>query len=105
MSDAEKVEEMLGQVLVAFGQGTGAIRVPRTTVAAIRSRYLGMKDRALPVWDKEGTEALDRIRIVGRLAAQKAVGRGANAVTAEDFVTAAGIVEPESGTSICNQGP
>ncbi len=104
MTEVDKVEEILGQVLVVFGQGTGAIRIPRKTVAAIRSRYLAMKDRALPVWDTEAVEALDRVRIVGRLAAQNAVARGANEVSAEDFLAAAAIVEPESRTSICNQG-
>lgn len=105
MSETDRVEEMMGQVLVVFGQGTGTIRIPRRTIAAIRGRYLAMKDRALPVWDTEAAEALDRIRIVGRLAAQNAVARGANEVTAEDFAAAADVVEPESGTSICNQGP
>jgi len=104
MTEVDQVEEMLGQVLIVFGQGTGAIRIPRKTVAAIRSRYIAMKDRALPVWDTEAVEALDRVRIVGRLAAQRAVGRGANEVSAEDFLAAAGTVEPESRTSICNQG-
>ncbi|MRR13089.1 hypothetical protein EG835_11670 [bacterium] len=105
MTEADQVEEMLGQVLVVFGQGTGVIRIPRKTVAAIRSRYVAMKDRALPVWDTQAAEALDRVRIVGRLAAQNAVARGANEVSAEDFAVAADIVEPRSGTLICNQGP
>ncbi len=105
MTEIDAVEEIMGQVLVAFGQGTGAIRVPRTTVAAIRKHYLAMKDRAVPVWDSEGAEALDRVRIVGRLAAQKSVDRGANEVTAADFAAAAGTVEPESGTIICNKEP
>jgi hypothetical protein len=102
--EADQVEEMMGQVLVVFGQGTGTIRIPRTTVAALRTRYLAMKDRALPVWDKEGGEALDRVRIVGRLAAQNAIARGGNEITAADFTAAADIVEPSSGTLICNKG-
>jgi hypothetical protein len=105
MTEADQVEEMLGQVLVVFGQGTGVIRIPRTTVAAIRDRYLAMKDRALLVWEKEAAEALDRVRIVGRLAAQNAVARGSNEVSVDDFVAAARTVEPESRTIICNEIP
>lgn len=105
MSETDQVEEMMAQVLVVFGQGTGAIRIPRKTAAAIRSHYLSMKDRAIPVWASQAGAALERVRTVGRLAAQLAVARGASEVGPADFTAAAETVEQASRTPICNQEP
>jgi hypothetical protein len=59
MSEMDRVDEMMGQVLVVLGQGTGTIGVPRRTIAAIRGRYLATKDRVLPVWDTEAANVLN----------------------------------------------
>ncbi len=95
------VDDVLGQVLIAFGQGTGAMRVPRKTVTAIRARYLAMADKALPRWEEDAVQALERVRAVGRLAAHLAVVRGDTRILAADFFRAAETVERDSGTPIC----
>jgi hypothetical protein len=102
MPDPAEVEEIAGQILIAFGQGTGAIRVPRVTVRAMRAYFTRFADKALPRWKEDGTEALERVRLMGRLAAQIAVGRGSLELGGEDFTKAADMVRLASKTDLCN---
>ncbi len=101
MAEPTEIDLMLGQALVALGQGMGAIRFPRQTVAAARAHFLGMAKRASATWDRDAVEALERVRMIGRLAAQLAVARGDVHVVEADFATAARSVETLSNTDIC----
>lgn len=96
------IDDALGQMYVAFGHGAGSMRVSREAVRALSSRYRGILDReAEKHWEQEAVEVLERIRAVGRLAAQKAVARGDTIVQADDFTSAARTVEAASGTEYC----
>ena len=91
MSDIT-AEEVMGQALVAFGQGTGAVWVHREAVTALRALYAGYMERALQYWDEDAVQALERVRATGRLAAHLAIQDGRLAITEHDFTTAAGTV-------------
>jgi hypothetical protein len=91
MSDIT-AEEVMGQALVAFGQGTGAVWVHHEAVRALRTLYAGYVGRALQYWDEDAGQALERVRATGRLAALLAIQAGRMAITEHDFTTAAGMV-------------
>ena len=91
MSDST-AEEVMGQALVAFGQGTGAVWVHREAVTALRALYAGYMERALQYWEEDASQALERVRATGRLAALLAIQTGRIAITASDVTTAAGMV-------------
>jgi hypothetical protein len=97
---AEKV--ILGQASVAFGQGTGAIRVSRQAVAAFRERYGAVLTSEVVLrWDAVAVQALERLRAVGRLAAHLAAADARTVIGREDLLAAAVKVEEESGTPLC----
>lgn len=95
-------EEAMGQIFVAYGHGTGSLRTSRATVAALRGRYFGQLDTMTEAtWEQEAVEILERIRAIGRLAAQKAIERGDTVVSPTDFDPAASTVEVTSQTEYC----
>ena len=100
-------EEVMGQALVAFGQGTGAVWVHREAVTALRTLYAGYWSGRCRSWEEDAGQALERVRATGRLAALLAIQAGRIAITASDFTTAAGTVREvnrdsaENFTRIC----
>lgn len=93
---------LLGQACVAFGQGTGAMRVSRQAVAALRERYGAvLTAEVVRQWDTVAVQALERLRAVGRLAAHLATAAARTAIAREDFLRAALAVEEESDTPLC----
>jgi hypothetical protein len=93
---------LLGQACIAFGQGTGTLRVTREAVAALRERYDAMVTEDLVErWDTVAVQVLERVRATGRLAAHLATGAARTAILAEDVKRAAVAVEEESGTEFC----
>ena len=57
-STYSEVEQILGQFFVAFGQGTGSVRVARETVAAIRDQYIGMIEKYSSSWEDDAVQVL-----------------------------------------------
>lgn len=104
--DQEREEtkaNILSQVLVAFGQGTGPIRVSRKAARALTNRYRPMITReVIEQWDEEGGQALERIRAIGRLAAQTMTQKARSAINADDVIDSARAVERASGTGFCD---
>jgi hypothetical protein len=98
----ETLAVLLGQVCVAFGQGTGPVRVSREAVAALRDRYgaLFTEDLARR-WDDVAVQALERIRAIGRLAAHLTTSEARTAIGSEELLAAAHTVEAESNTDLC----
>ena len=97
-----QIDDIVGQMLVAFGHGIGSVRVPRDTVRALTERYRPTLEKGLAdQWDDDGVQVLERVRATGRLAAQNSVVRGDTKVTQDDFATAAMKVEAESKTPWC----
>ncbi|HEV7515970.1 MAG TPA: hypothetical protein VGR07_06695, partial [Thermoanaerobaculia bacterium] len=93
---------ILGQACVAFGQGTGALRVSREAVAALRERYGAvLTAEVVQQWDGVAVQVLERLRAIGRLAAHLATSAGRTAIGRDDVLRAALAVEVESDTDLC----
>ncbi len=111
---AVETELRLGQSLVAFGAGAGAIRIRRHAVGRfcdlLRPRYRDQVDRRPHAWLDpkkakqmgadpqqfmyEATQVLDLCRAVGRLAAHYATEAGRFAIEAADVEKALDMVRP-----------
>jgi len=103
---AYTVQGILDQILVAFGQGTGIMRVARSAAAALRDRYEPYVDeRALALWGEEGVQVLERIRAIGRLAALRTVEGASTVITRPVVAAAAENVESVSKTLFCPPVP
>lgn len=99
-------EVVLGQIYQAFGQGTGAVRVSRRAVHALGERYQGTIDAAVVSrWDELAPQILERMRAIGRLAAQLTGALGETAIGGEATVQAAIMVEKVSRTDFCPPTP
>lgn len=96
---------ILAQILVAFGQGTGAVRISQEACQPFHERYLPRIDRdVLAAWRSEGVQVLERIRAIGRNAALQTSLAGGTAISRETVVHAMKSVEAVSLTSWCPPG-
>jgi hypothetical protein len=97
---------IMGQIWVAFGQGTGCIRVAQEAAWELHQLYYdAINAIAIAQWGTEGNQVLERIRAIGRLAALKATQAASTAITAEQVHEAALLVEQFSDTSLCPPRP
>ncbi len=97
---------IMAQIWVAFGQGTGPIRVSQQAALELRVLYYdAINANAINHWEAEGTQVLERIRAIGRLAALKAIQTAETAITAEQVRTSALLVEARSDTVLCPPRP
>jgi histone H3/H4 len=96
-------EGIMAQIFVAFGQGTGAIRVSQAAAVELRSLYFDAitADVVDKRWVEDGVQVLERIRAIGRLCWLKATERGDTTVSPEDVEAAAKTVEMQSDTDLC----
>lgn len=93
---------IMAQVLVAFGQGTGPMRVAQEACLELRERYYGrITDDVIQRWDRVAVQVLERIRAIGRLLAANAAAAGRTAIAGSVVNDAAKIVERESDTELC----
>lgn len=99
--ELEKRELVLAQIYVAFGQGTGEIRVGREACLALRTQALPQLETMLAHWDTEAVQILERVRAIGRAARQRAVSRFDTVVQAQDVEFVAPQVKAVSGTPLC----
>jgi len=93
----------MAQISIAFGQGTGALRVEHDAAVALRSLYF---DAITPEivstrWAGAAVQVLERIRAIGRLAAFLAIQRGDTVIFAADVQTAVPTVEKISDSDLC----
>ena len=99
---AHTVNGVMNQVFVAFGQGTGPVRVAQGACRDLRERYTPRLDEAvLARWEDEAVQVLERIRAIGRTAAAEVALAGRTAISTEELRTAILRVETQSGTPIC----
>ena len=96
---------IMAQVYIAFGQGTGTLRVSQDVCAALRDRYYGrIDDAVLKDWENLAIQVLERFRALGRLMALGAGTAGRTSLAGKDVESAARMVELESKTPLCNGG-
>jgi hypothetical protein len=99
-------EGIMAQVCVAFGQGTGEIRISQEACVALYERYSQMiTDEVLDIWGKEAVQVLERVRVLGRMVATQTHLAGKTVVSADQVTTAAPQVERNSNTSLCGGPP
>jgi hypothetical protein len=95
-------EGIMGQIYVSLGQGTGAIRIHQDACVELYRRYYErITDEVIDLWETEGTQVLERIRAIGRLAAARTIGDGGTAIEAATVRLAAQQVEGSSSTAWC----
>jgi hypothetical protein len=97
---------IMAQILVCLGQGTGAIRIEQEASLELRGRYYErITQEVIDLWETEGTQVLERIRAIGRLAAAQTVSAGGTAIQAATVQLAAQQVERSSETIWCPMVP
>ena len=93
---------IMAQIYVAFGQGTGTVRVSQDVCAALRKRYYRRIDKAvLKDWETLAMQVLERFRALGRLMALNAVMVGKTNLAGADVESAAQLIERQSKTPLC----
>ena len=94
---------IMAQIWVAFGQGTGSVRISQKAVMALHEKYFEHIEKIgiTNFWGTEAVQVLERIRAIGRLAAMKAAQRADTTISAEDVSTASAAVQYESDTAHC----
>ena len=95
-------DAILGQMLVAFGQGTGSVRLSQDACVAFRDRYFHWIDAGIAaLWDTAAVQILERVRAIGRLLAARAGIEGRTAIAAAGVVAAARLVEEAGDCPYC----
>jgi hypothetical protein len=96
-------EGIMAQIMVAFGQGTGEIRVSQDAAMQLRTIYFAAitAEVVASLWATEAVQVLERIRAIGRLAAQTATAAGATAISVDDVMSSAAAVQATSDTVLC----
>jgi hypothetical protein len=98
----EPVDSILGHLCVALGQGTGAVRISRAAIEHFHVHYQpAVTGEAIERWETVAGQALERIRAIGRLAAQAAVEKGKTAIDLEEVQRAIGAVETDQDCDLC----
>ncbi len=90
---SQAAEEILGQFYFALGQGAGAMRIQRSAITALRTRYAEPIAQNVNRWKSGAPNVLAFVTQVGRLAAQLATGAGRTFIAEADFTQARTIVE------------
>ncbi|HTQ78498.1 MAG TPA: hypothetical protein VMM92_00765 [Thermoanaerobaculia bacterium] len=99
-------EGILAQVCVAFGQGTGEVRVSQEACLAVYERYSKMiTPDVLDQWGEQAVQALERVRALGRMVATETHLAGQTIISAAQIQAAAPKVETNSNTLICGGSP
>jgi hypothetical protein len=90
------VDEIISQCFYALGTGAG-MPIKSDAVARLRDLYRQQWTQVLQdhpdAWDDNGHAVLDYCRAVGRLAAQKAIAKGANRIDVIDAEEASQTVQ------------
>jgi hypothetical protein len=93
---------IMAQIYVAFGQGTGTVRVSQDVCAALQARYYGRIDQGvLEDWETLALQVLERFRALGRLMALNAGLAGKTNLAGADVESAAQLIERQSNTPLC----
>jgi methionyl-tRNA formyltransferase len=98
---------IMAQIWIAFGQGTGALRVSQEAALELHRWYFNaITPQVIDVeWETQAIQVLDRIRAIGSLAALKATSAGATAITPIAVFESATAVQETSLTDLCPPAP
>jgi hypothetical protein len=97
---------IMAQLLVSFGQGTGALHVSQDAALELRRWYYdAITDEIVEKWDYWAPDVLLRMRAIGSLAALKAIQAGSITITAGMVYESALTVQETSDTPICPEPP
>jgi hypothetical protein len=95
-------EGIMAQIWNAFGQGSGPTRVSQAAAMELHRWYFGaITPQLVQEWETEAVQVLERIRAIGSLAAMKATGAGATAITPQQVYESAAAVQESSLTPLC----
>jgi hypothetical protein len=111
-SPVDPKQQILYQAFIAFGQGTGGLRVHRETCVVLHRYCLGILERKTNEklfaggpgsWEDPayGPQALERVRTMGRLAALLAIQAGSSDIGPNHFADAVRQVEKNLETTNC----
>ncbi len=96
---------VMAQVYVAFGQGTGPVRVSQDVCSELhRLYYARITDAVLAGWDTSAVQVLERFRALGRMMAGNTGAAGKTTIVGADVEAAASMVEKHSSSELCNGG-
>jgi hypothetical protein len=89
-NSAEMTEDVfvyLVRIFAAFAQGTGTLPIDRAVIARARNDYSTVVSENVQRWDRVELRVLEAARLMGRLAAHRALGRDGR-VLLDDYTTA-----------------
>ena len=97
--------DLINQSLVAFGQGTGFMRVSRMSCREFIRIFSPLIDshRMASEWHKTAFQVLERVRTVGRVAALLALEEGRTYIDRKDIEPAMIRVRLASKTDFCSE--
>lgn len=100
-------EGIMAQIWIAFGQGSGAIRVSQEAALELRRWYHdAITAQIIDLeWATQAIQVLDRIRAIGALAALKATLSASTVITPQNVYDSAAEVQLTSDTDLCPPPP
>ena len=98
---------IMAQIWVAFGQGTGPVRVSQDAAMELhRWYYNAISDATVEkYWEVEKVAVLERIRVIGRFAEASATAAGSTMISPADVDDAVKKVQATSETWLCPETP
>ncbi len=93
---------IMAQIWIAYGQGTGAVRVSQDAALELhRWYYNAITDEVIESWGTVALQVLDRIRAIGSLSALMAIQQGSPTISVTMVYEAALQVQLRSDTPLC----
>lgn len=98
---------IMAQIWVAFGQGTGMVRVSQDAAMELHRWYYNAitEDIINVQWATQAEAVLERIRAIGRLAAASTIAIGGTVISPPQVYAAATTVQLTSDTIFCPPAP
>ncbi|HEV2845926.1 MAG TPA: hypothetical protein VG477_13820 [Thermoanaerobaculia bacterium] len=100
-------EGIMAQIWIAFGQGSGPVRVSHDAAMELYRWYFDSITQEVvdQTWETDALQVLERIRVIGSLAALKATIVGSTAIRPQDVYDSASQVQDTSSTALCPDKP